>query len=1505
MAEHSYEQVMTALRNADAAGDTEAATRLASIANSYKSQKPVEEPSYGFKEGLTDLAKGTVGTVAGLADLAVGLPKMAASSIAAPIRTAIYGDSNTQRQVSQQAAEDIFGTPSAGLAKLGVPEEYLQGSKSYQTMMKPFELLAEGVEAGGNKISDVTGNRELGGTAKQLADVALLAAPIPGINLAKRGVAKLLEPFSGAKDAATLKREMGYTSSAAESILKAREEAAAKAQPVPKQPIPEEVTTGAQMDLFRETPEQILARQREQAAGESWGIQRDAQREQGDLFIEAGKEPLQRIIPEDRTPAEIEAAYAQREAQRQAEFDLASERMRVQNEPLELEPTQRSQTAPPEDQVPLGQRGFGRGQRGAIDPDVFLKDFPEFVNSKVVNALGKLAQVYHGTTEEIKGEFKTYKGFKNFYKDVGGLDKDGFIRTPERAYSGDIGTWFSSTPKGTDTFAGARTGVKGGNVHPVYLNLKNPKVFETHGDYIKWFNSVTEDGSSASKARRSLIKQGHDGIQIKNSRTDAGGLRTDWVAFHPQQIESTLSPTRPIGQTKVGKSQRGSIGFFGKDPFEKFSEETKQSYPDATPEQIKRAWDLQQAEHLKPQQNRAKQEAITKMVGGNINDKLTVYDGSKPEEIVAAIQTSPELTKEPGTYQKWFAPKGQIAKELVDNPGVNAGISRIKHITDTFARKSETELFGPEGIITRITKFENPLGPGKMSNLFKERFKAKNDPAYKQALNNAEREIDTALDTLFTKNLDEVNKILVAEGKEPVQGVHKYFPSIFDGKFVFEVRKNGGKPVLMTSHNRNQYNLMRDLMQAEGLEVGPVKERAALQNRFGDTDHLVAEYQMMLDFMDSKAPEVVAVRNAMEGIEQASATTTAGYHNRFKESRGYQGNLGNNPYLSDVTNFYDAKRALTRYQEAHNAWLAAKELTSFDKQLGQLKDAPSSVIQYVSGQIQDIVVKRGVDSITAPMTDLVKSITGISESKQLSAIRQYANLNTVRMVGAGSMRALTQNFFQPIEAILPKFLQMYPKVGGGALDIVSPAIHGLGDYFQVLGIHNKNEISGLFNSMQSKKVLETESKIFGVTSNELYQEAVKSGLIDPTVLESTPFLDRKLTQGAWKFGSGLLSRSSEQAARFATFSTFSRWLIDAGVPKEQAILQAKQWTEGHMVDYSIEAKPGFMTKTGVVGEAAGRLQTFKATQLGRYVVYIQEAMKSGNTKPLAAMLTINLMLAGLQGMIGMDVLSTVLDGVSSVSKDPKDKEFSFRRWVSEKAPEWANWGVLSTTTGLGLFNAFSQQSIGDGSLANMFPVYAGAAEQGRAVFRRASTDWETENVGEKARQLSAFVPSSLQPRIDRELLTQNVLGKKTAISKFTNQPVYTYQEGDYSVGNISPFEKSKQSSLRNEMRKEGERFTTGKKDLEKELESKAMDIYAYGKKNAFNQKAFDNMIMDFVVGYKGNPEILDKVFKNLAIKSGMTKHELVRLLQMNKVDYEQLPEVNRMLKYSELMEKRK
>ena len=1472
MAEYSYEQVMTALRNADAAGDTEAATRLASIAQGYK-QEPKPTSSFSLERGIQDVprilkdtATGMIGAGEAGLNLGLQLPSMAYAALD-----------------KLQEGVDI------GLDKLGIspyPEQKGRGEERYVKAMEASnytprtELGKENLEVVGKAFNDV--------------GMPLLASGLPvgaALGSGLQAIGKGMTKFNAGK--------VPRTNAAFEEVLREDAAKASKAatEVVPQKPtIQESTTTGPQMDLFRETPEQIMQRQREQAAGESWGIQRDALGEQGDLFVGQGKEPTQRIVPEDRTPAEIEAAYAQREAQRQADFDTASERMRVQNEPLELEPTQRSQTAPPEDQVPLGQRGFGRGQRGSIDFSFGKKRAEEIIKQEDLEfkkITEELAQ--HRNAQYARDSLKALEWMKTVSPLSNKVQKLKETLAHEHLP-------YEISSKLDDAYHDANTLWK--NIQTFIYG--DPEALHPLGHRLSEDQGRSVAGSRLSDMVRSLPemeKTFKDYLQAMEEYRRGLNLRSKWDRKIAEEINPILGNIHKLGQTKIGGKQKGSIGFFGKDPFEKFSESIKESYPDATPEQIKRAWDKQQVEQNLPKENRVKQEAIAKAVGNKTNDNLTVYDGADQQSILSAIDSSPDLKDQPGTYQKWFAPKGQIAKELVDNPGVNAGISRIKHITDSFARKSETELFGPNGIITKITKFESPFGPGKISNLFKERFKAKNNPEYKQQLNKFEAELDTAIDELVSKNFEEVSKVFEQNGKEPPKNIYKYFPSLFDGKFVFEVKTAGGKPVLMTAHNKNQYNLMRDLMQAEGLEVGHIRERKALQNRFGDTEHLVAEYQMMLDFMDSSMPEAVAVRNAMEGIEQANAATTAGYQNRFKEYSGYKGNLGNNPFLSDSRNFYDAKKALTRYQEAHNAWLAAHELTTFDKELGNLSNAPSGVTNYLSSQIQDIVVKQRANDLVTPLMDVVQSITGVSDSAQMRAVRQYANLNTVRMVGAGSFRALTQNFFQPIEAILPKFLQMYPKVGGGALDIVSPAVQGLGDYFQVLGIHNKNEIGGLLNSMQSKKVLETESKIFGVTSNELYREAVKSGLIDPTVLESTPFLDRKLTQGAWKFGSGLLSRSSEQAARFATFSTFSRWLIDAGIPKEKAILQAKQWTEGHMVDYSVEAKPSIMTNTGILGEAAGRLQTYKATQIGRYVVYIKEMMKSGNTKPLAAMLTVNLMLAGLQGMIGMDVVSTVMDGLSTISTNPKDKEFSFRRFVSEKVPEWANWGLLSTTTNLGLFNAFSQQSIGDGSLANMFPVYSGVVEQGRTVARRMTKDWNSENVGEQGRQIASFMPSTGQPWVDRNYLTQYPLGKKTAISKFTNNPVYEYQEGDYSLGNIMPFERAKQSTLRNEMSKEGTRFNTGKKDLEKQIEAKVIDIYAYGHKNAFNEKALNNMITDLTKGYKGDPQMLDKAFTNMAIKSGMSKKELVRLLQMNKIDYEQLPEINRMLKYSNLMEK--
>ena len=169
----------------------------------------------------------------------------------------------------------------------------------------------------------------------------------------------------------------------------------------------------------------------------------------------------------------------------------------------------------------LAKTGRMKKQGGGVNFQAILDLFPKFKGTKVS------VPVFHGTTKEIVGDFKTQRGFNP---------------SSNGAYAGDLGTWFSSTGKGTDTFAGARTGVKGGNVHQSYINLQNPKEFATHADFLKWFNEQKSTGATANKIQRSLVKEGFDGISIKESKTDGGGLRSDYVVFRPDQIKSATSP---------------------------------------------------------------------------------------------------------------------------------------------------------------------------------------------------------------------------------------------------------------------------------------------------------------------------------------------------------------------------------------------------------------------------------------------------------------------------------------------------------------------------------------------------------------------------------------------------------------------------------------------------------------------------------------------------------------------------------------------------------------------------------------------------------------------------------------------------------------------------------------------------------------------------------------------------------------------------------------------------
>ena len=128
---------------------------------------PQEKPTESLLDRyMPEVAKGAVGTVAAGLDIAAGVPKSILSTLAAPVRTLLTGNPEESRQWAQQQAENIVGTPSKGMAGLGVPAEYLQESQPYKAMMTPFEKMGQGIEAAGKYTTEKTGSEAAGGAAK-------------------------------------------------------------------------------------------------------------------------------------------------------------------------------------------------------------------------------------------------------------------------------------------------------------------------------------------------------------------------------------------------------------------------------------------------------------------------------------------------------------------------------------------------------------------------------------------------------------------------------------------------------------------------------------------------------------------------------------------------------------------------------------------------------------------------------------------------------------------------------------------------------------------------------------------------------------------------------------------------------------------------------------------------------------------------------------------------------------------------------------------------------------------------------------------------------------------------------------------------------------------------------------------------------------------------------------------------------------------------------------------
>jgi DNA topoisomerase-1 len=167
---------------------------------------------------------------------------------------------------------------------------------------------------------------------------------------------------------------------------------------------------------------------------------------------------------------------------------------------------------------------FGDGDGGS-SKQTDTKEFKAwFGKSKVVDKVGEPLVAYHGTSHDFS-EFQ------------GGTDDS----------SRGLGTWFVAnaedgsqelTTRAAAHFSYDEEDLNGGNsaIYPVYLSIQKPKAYSSYDK----LSAAMDKAGGAAQLRESLQSKKFDGIVIRNSDTDSGELRDDWVAFSPTQIKSAV-----------------------------------------------------------------------------------------------------------------------------------------------------------------------------------------------------------------------------------------------------------------------------------------------------------------------------------------------------------------------------------------------------------------------------------------------------------------------------------------------------------------------------------------------------------------------------------------------------------------------------------------------------------------------------------------------------------------------------------------------------------------------------------------------------------------------------------------------------------------------------------------------------------------------------------------------------------------------------------------------------
>ena len=1380
----------------------------------YTKEQPEQSGYANFVNSLPRPVQGAIGGFEALGSMALSTLSMV-EGFGRKVHSHLTSDGTEEekRQKALEAASNTFIPSVHAKSEMGKAGEELLGLIPQKVIESAGNLGAEFVR-GQTFLNDPTLKNtgqveqkhgkegiEAGRTFGELLAEGIMLKPIVS------GGVKAVKNFNKPKE---LSPELKAIQ---EEIQKQAEE---QAKQVSKTKLPEETTThGAQLDLFRETPEEIVARQREQAKAEAEGILRDAQGEQGDLFIGQGKEPVESIIPKDSKPAEIDAAWAAREAEQKRLFDEDAQRFAVQQEPLTLEPSQGSSLLEKFSNDRTTNRpspNAGKfGQGGAINPEVFVDGFNK-VKDVVKEGLKGVRLNAHTKNGVFYVTAKDWAG-----KDIGEVQ---FLKQGDNIESG--------------------------------FTIVDKDQYKGKGLPEEMYKFAAELGND---------------IRASDHQTPSGNFM--WDRF----IENKLAEKTPSGQRMIAKGQRGSIGFFGKESYEKFAERVRKEIPDAPESAIKAVWEKQQ----KQQQisvtvtSPDKQQALNKLPWfKKLNEAfLPVENVSKAIEELSGykndISYSPAIDK--------LTSGGVVQAALKNNRVVTVGVDLVNGLKKNSEINTNEALLGREGILTQRQHIEKTIGPKQFQSDFLEYIKSSLDPEYKPTYSQAGRSWVENLQKKQSEILSRWNDVRQQLGLKPVKELDNYFSLLREGPFGFTLKAPTGRVINDVAETKlvsfvrertkgsaqRAYEYYKNNLP-EGWELSNVEYHTSYE-RAPFNKKARGEQLAMQDLASILGDDNVHVQKATDMYNkylQQEAKNTAGASAREKYRAGIEGAKGTKEWMTPAENVKEGMESIETYFRQVNDQIASLEAAN---QLQKIINAKSIEAPNAKALIQDYYdhAFNRVDRITDSMKGLTKwyeQTTGTDVGLTINGIRMTKNALMKMTLGFGNPAFLATQLIQPFQAMPPMF--GYLKDTGAKGNASIAMVQGLGDAMSFFGEQYTN-----------KQKVKFQDKL----TASIWDYASKNHITAAHLLEKPTEYTNPTMSNLAKVGEKLSSREMtvfEGATRMMAFSGFTRFLVDSGMPLDIALKSADRMTEFTMTSYELHNKPRMYSHMGVLGELSSSLRTYQHNNLGQQAFYLKEAAK-GNTRGAIVQQLANIAIFG--GLLGLPFMADIDGIVDGFNKLTGSKITTPTEAIITKFPQAISVGGLSALTGKDFHSRLGMPNVvPDSAVEGLFPL---ASKPVNMITTGAEfvSNPTVENFGQFAKQPI----SSLQGTMEHFLLSDKTEdGKMLLRNKKTNtEAIRTHTESAIRVATgFRPLRETLESK-ENYLAKKDDQYRSEKlKSISEDIKQNIAEIMSAKQRghefrvNAAKQR--NQKLAQRYMQLGGTEEGLDKLVDDFAIGRSAT-----------------------------------